>query len=292
MPKHLQKSIQDYLSKIKKRPISHIHLRSRILSSSHSTGNLLRGCRHHPKTPSFAVVAAADGKNTHDSAATLADIDRFLFENFRSLYLKDDDDDDDDHNADDQDKKKKGDKDGEEKSDGILFGSPRFIDPPPDLCGSHRFFVTTGSSSSLMEESRTSATVSEDTVSSFTTATAATATKGSTTRIGEGDGKKAMGPDDFIAVFTCSPNPYEDFRNSMQEMIEARVYHHGKVDWGFMEELLFCYLNLNEKKSYKHIISAFVDLIVVLRASSGEVPVRSRRVQSVGNRRKQRVNVM
>jgi hypothetical protein len=50
----------------------------------------LNGCKH-PRTPSFSL----DGKNNddnkkNDDEATLADIDRFLFENFKSLYLDDD----------------------------------------------------------------------------------------------------------------------------------------------------------------------------------------------------------
>lgn len=72
----------------------------------------------------------------------------------------------------------------------------------------------------------------------------------------------------------------------MEEMVEARLNDRGRVDWEFMEELLFCYLDLNEKKSYKYILSAFVDLIVVLREKSGRVSEKSRRGPSVGDRRK------
>ncbi|KAG6780479.1 hypothetical protein POTOM_013339 [Populus tomentosa] len=41
--------------------------------------------------------------------------------------------------------------------------------------------------------------------------------------------------------------------------------NNGKVEWDFMEELLFCNLNLDEKTSHKFILNAFVDLIVGLR---------------------------
>ncbi|GFP88880.1 transcription repressor ofp14 [Phtheirospermum japonicum] len=83
---------------------------------------------------------------------------------------------------------------------------------------------------------------------------------------------KNPAPDDFIALLTYSPSPYDDFRRSMQEMVDARVEHNGKVDWEFLEELLFCYLDLNNKKSYRYILRAFVDLIVLLRENSGTVP--------------------
>ncbi|KAA8540424.1 hypothetical protein F0562_024657 [Nyssa sinensis] len=281
MSKSLQKSLQDYLSRIKKPPTPNIHFSSKQLSSS--TSWILRGCKH-PKTLSFAVDSkqnqCRDKEEDDDNAATLSDIDRFLFENFKSLYEKDN------H----EDKKKKegyGDDDHEEKLGGYLFDSPKFMDPPPDLCGSHRFFVAPGSSSSLIEEARTSTTMSDDMGSSSTTTT----TLNDSARNRDDHVKEVMGPDDFIALFTYSASPSDDFQRSMQEMIEARLRHHGKVDWEFMEELLFCYMNLNDKKSYKYILSAFVDLIVVLRENSGKLPARSRHFRPTGESRKKRNNV-
>lgn len=76
------------------------------------------------------------------------------------------------------------------------------------------------------------------------------------------------GIEDCIALLTVSPSPYQDFRRSMQEILEARINNNQRVDWDFLEELLFCYLRLNEKKQYRYILSAFVDLIVVLRQNS------------------------
>ncbi|PSR96117.1 Transcription repressor like [Actinidia chinensis var. chinensis] len=261
MPKPLPKSLQDYLSKIKKKQKnSHINFRSRILSSS---GGILRGCKH-PKTPSLAFDSNSKEAASNDAAATLADIDRFLFENFRSLYL----------NADEEEIKKCDKDDHEGKTCEVSFEFPGFVDPPSSLCGAHRFFVGPSSSSSLVKESRTSATTAEDTNSTSTiTAISDVA-------------KQVTGPDDFIAVFTYSPSPYDDFKHSMEGMIAARMHQNGKVDWEFMEELLFCYMDLNDKKSYKHILSAFVDLIVVLRENSSKVPMRSRRNRLVGDRRK------
>ncbi|PSS17911.1 Transcription repressor like [Actinidia chinensis var. chinensis] len=262
MPKPIQKSLQDYLSKVKKPPTPHIHSPTKTLSSA--TGWILRGCKH-PKTLSFAVNHNPNkGQKNDNDAATLEDIDRFLFENFKSLYINDDD----------EDTKKMGNNyNDEEKSGGSPFESPKFHNLPPDLCGSNQFFVGASSSSSLVEESTTSATTFEDTSSASATTSDAT---------------QVMGPDDFITVLTYSPSPHDDFRHSMMEMIEMRMHHQGKVDWEFMEEILFCFLDLNDKKSYKYILSAFVDLIVALRENSGKGPARSGHVRSAGGGRERK----
>lgn len=264
MPKP-QKTLEDYLSKVKKNPTPHIHFPSKKISSS--TSWILRGCKH-PKTHSFALDRnAKEGhKNDDRDAATLADIDRFLFENFKSFYINDDDGETEKMGS------CKDDNGG--KTGGVLLESPRVINPTPDVCSTHRFFAGPGSSSSLMEESRTSVTTTSEGIGSSSTPTTSAASAETTTEVG-GDPKEVMGTDDFIAVFTYSPSPYDDFRHSMEEMIEARLRLQGKVDWEFMEELLFCFLDLNDKKSYKYILSAYVDLITVLRENSGKVPARS-----------------
>lgn len=41
-------------------------------------------------------------------------------------------------------------------------------------------------------------------------------------------------------------------------MMEARLNDQGKINWEFMEELLFCYLNLNDKKSYKYMVHLWI----------------------------------
>ncbi|XP_030457670.1 transcription repressor OFP14 [Syzygium oleosum] len=279
MPKKLQRSLQDYLSKIKKanRTPPPVHD-----SVSASKNWILAGCKH-PKTQSFAVDRGRNGGGGGGEAATLDDVDRFLFENFKSLYLRDDDGGGACKKGKGNDEKERG------GCDPVLFESPRFIDPPLNLCGSNRFFVAPGSSSSLMEEARSSLTMSED-VASSSTSTATTATTSTTTTTittGSSDNPhenetKVSLPDDCIAMVTHSTSPYDDFKRSMQDMVEARLDGNAKVDWEFMEELLFCYLNLNEKKSYKYILSAFVDLIVVLRRNRGgsrapaPAPARSR----------------
>ncbi|KAH7866967.1 hypothetical protein Vadar_027255 [Vaccinium darrowii] len=270
MPKP-QKTLEDYLSKAKKNPTPHIHFPSKKISSS--TSWILRGCKH-PKTNSFALDRnAKEGtKNDGHDAATLADIDRFLFENFKSFYINDDDG---------ETKKMGSNEDARgEKTGGVFLESPRLMDPPPDVRSSHRFFAGPGSSSSLMEESRTSITTTSEGMGSNSTTTTTTfsstspTTTETITEVSE-DAKEVTGANNFIAVFTYSPSPYDDFRHSMEEMIEARLQHQEKVDWEFMEELLFCLLDLNDKKSYKYILSAYVDLITVLRENSGNITASS-----------------
>ncbi|GMH20002.1 hypothetical protein Nepgr_021843 [Nepenthes gracilis] len=74
-----------------------------------------------------------------------------------------------------------------------------------------------------------------------------------------------------VAIRKYSPDPYTDFRRSMQEMIEARDDNdeliHGKRDWEYLHELLFSYLNLNPRHTHRFILGAFTDLVVSLLSS-------------------------
>lgn len=273
--KKLQKSLQDYLSKIKNKPTPHIQYPKNFV---------LSGCKH-PKTQSNGVdQTRGDAAASGDDEAALADIDRFMFENFKSLYLRDVDTTNCGDNI--KDKKGKGSNtvaaSKESCTGAILFDSPRFLEPPRDLCGSARFFVAPGSSSSLMEEARSSTTSTAAATTTTNTATAAATGPTSSRSFTEsmanndsfGDQKEVRLPDDCIAVLAHSSTPYDDFKRSMQEMVDARMRSHGRVDWEFMEELLFCYLNLNEKKSHKYILNAFVDIIIAVRGTSGRAPAR------------------
>lgn len=81
-----------------------------------------------------------------------------------------------------------------------------------------------------------------------------------------------------VPIKKDSPDPYSDFRRSMQEMIEARKRHlilqgQGGIDEDndqshdlslYLKELLLCYLNLNTKHTHKFIFGAFADLLVSL----------------------------
>lgn len=271
--KKLQKSLQDYLSKLKN---PNPQIKSPFNSLSSSKNFILSACKR-PKTPSFAIDGQRNNNNNEEShksndsdAATLSDVDRFLFENFKSLYLREEDDE--------EKKFERNTKSEEERLESskfgpILFDSPRFdIGLPPDLRGSNRFFVTPGSSGSLVEDARTSSgTTTGDDAGSTSTATTATETLNDFSnssfrhRMSNQAAAAEAIPRDFIAVLTYSPSPYEDFRRSMQDMVEAKFKNDEKVDWDFMEELLFSYLNLNDKKSHRFVLSAFADLVVGLR---------------------------
>ncbi|XP_027364802.1 transcription repressor OFP13 [Abrus precatorius] len=61
-----------------------------------------------------------------------------------------------------------------------------------------------------------------------------------------------------------SEDPFEDFRRSMEEMVES----HGVRDWEGLEELLSWYLRVNGKKNHGFIIGAFVDLLISITAST------------------------
>ncbi|XP_075100618.1 transcription repressor OFP15-like [Nicotiana tabacum] len=72
--------------------------------------------------------------------------------------------------------------------------------------------------------------------------------------------------DGSIAIPTYSPDPYLDFRRSMQEMVEAREL---SDNWDSLHELLMCYLTLNPKSTHKYIVGAFADLVICLMSSKG-----------------------
>ncbi|XP_059630420.1 transcription repressor OFP12 [Cornus florida] len=71
-----------------------------------------------------------------------------------------------------------------------------------------------------------------------------------------------------VAIQTYSPDPFSDFRRSMQEMIEARELFDVNANWEYLHELLLCYLTLNAEHTHKFIIGAFADLIISLLSST------------------------
>ncbi|KAL3517589.1 hypothetical protein ACH5RR_020178 [Cinchona calisaya] len=71
-----------------------------------------------------------------------------------------------------------------------------------------------------------------------------------------------------IAIPTYSPDPFVDFRRSMQEMVEAHDLNEVRGNWDYLHELLTCYLSLNPKSTHKFIVGAFSDLLVTLMTSS------------------------
>lgn len=62
---------------------------------------------------------------------------------------------------------------------------------------------------------------------------------------------------DTMVLPMDSRNPYKDFKISMEEMVET----HGVNDWERLEELLSCYLKVNDKRNHGYIVDAFVDLV-------------------------------
>ncbi|XP_072979767.1 transcription repressor OFP14-like [Typha angustifolia] len=245
--KKLHKSLQLYISKkLKKVPTIRLPTPP---PQTHAAANWLFSACKYPKTTSFSFPA--DGRRTDvglddpnappGPAATLSDVERFLSENFHSLYLHDE-----------------GGRGGKT--------SP----PPADLRSSDRFFASPSTSGTLVDESQTAT----DTSSTSPVEVA-------------GDG---------VAVVTFSKDPYEDFHRSMQDMVDARhVDPSQPLDWDFMEELLFCYLELNDRKVHKYILKAFTDLTVSFRrrfpADRSRVPAsktteaRRRRKVAVESRR-------
>jgi uncharacterized protein (TIGR01568 family) len=75
-----------------------------------------------------------------------------------------------------------------------------------------------------------------------------------------------------VAIKKYSLDPYIDFKNSMQEMIEARGIRDVRANWDYLHELISCYLKLNPKNTHKFIISAFADIIVCLLSSPSPEP--------------------
>ncbi|XP_058732476.1 transcription repressor OFP14-like [Vicia villosa] len=255
MPKNLRKSLQRYFSKIKTQHSHQLRLPSKKWIS-------LKSCKH-PRTPSFSI----ENKNNKDDEATLADIDQFLFENFKSLFLDEHEDAHINQNTksvvrSDEDEEKDEEKTGENKSSKlgrIIFDSSEG-GSPLDLNGSNRFFTPRGFSGST---TTSTTNTFEETGSSSNSSTSKTFNINSSSKE-----DKMNIPNNCVVVLANSPNPYDDFRKSMQENVEARIMKNQSVDWDFMEELLFCYINMNEKKSCKFILSAFCDLISVMRQSS------------------------
>ncbi|XP_022769838.1 transcription repressor OFP12-like [Durio zibethinus] len=143
---------------------------------------------------------------------------------------------------------------------------------------SQRFFFTSpGSSNSIIEPTPKSVATTPD---SSETLVASSSSPTSTANQSSKDGCACDQPShghsspsttvkNSVAVTTFSPNPYMDFRRSMQEMVEARDLIEVKANWEYLRELLLCYLALNPKATHKFIIGAFADLLVSLMAAEG-----------------------
>lgn len=73
--------------------------------------------------------------------------------------------------------------------------------------------------------------------------------------------------DKVLLMEMDSRDPYDDFKKSMEEMVEANGFN-VKDDWESLHQLLKWYLQVNGKSNHGYIVGAFVDLMVSLEYSS------------------------
>ncbi|CAI0466146.1 unnamed protein product [Linum tenue] len=74
-----------------------------------------------------------------------------------------------------------------------------------------------------------------------------------------------------VAVRKYSPDPYSDFKKSMEEMIESRRIVDARGNWDYLHQLLSCYLAMNPKHTHGYIVSAFADTVVRLLPSPAPI---------------------
>ncbi|KDP21442.1 hypothetical protein JCGZ_21913 [Jatropha curcas] len=139
------------------------------------------------------------------------------------------------------------------------------------------FFSSPGSSNSIIESTPSIATPTESSDSLVSSAADAPLSDSSNTMNQSNcssslESWNSSTVKDSVAVPTYSPDPYLDFRRSMQEMVEARRLEDVKANWDYLHELLLCYLALNPKNTHKFIVRAFADLLVSLLASPPQLP--------------------
>lgn len=141
--------------------------------------------------------------------------------------------------------------------------SPRYTESPKNLHGTSRFFVQTGASRSLAGEARISAC--EPDQEHGREAGHDVPLRGThcqSTSVSGAEGVKLPGAS--LAVVKYSLEPYTEFRRSMMEMVGSRLERNLTVDWDYLEELVLCYLELNEKSCREYILSAFFHVLVEL----------------------------
>ncbi|CAM8896991.1 unnamed protein product [Rhodiola kirilowii] len=253
MSKKLQKSLQEYISKIKKQN-QNDHRFPTIDSITSSLNHrklskMFSGCKHQPKTLSFTIdhnytlprhrrkdrfVEKEDEEEQGE--ATLSDIDRFLVQNFKSLYGKKDDLEESDVESHTSDQTLGHGEIEEEKN---RLGD--YFDKSPQADIFDGAGCSSGSTTSYVNKSLQPAMCTR-----------------------EKDARSV--PDECIVVLKRSSSLYEDFWNSMKDLIEARMENGGGASDGeFLQEMLLCFLHLNEKKYYRYIVRAFVDLTADLK---------------------------
>ncbi|THU44955.1 hypothetical protein C4D60_Mb02t12820 [Musa balbisiana] len=136
-----------------------------------------------------------------------------------------------------------------------LTAMPTPSSSPGGPLSSDRFFFSPCTTKSILEEAKTEKStpnVPPSTGKAAAAAAVAVAVAAETTR--------ESFYHESITMAMSSEDPYQDFRSSMEEMVAA----HGLREWHSLQELLQCYLRLNEKKNHKVIVMAFVDLLMHL----------------------------
>jgi uncharacterized protein (TIGR01568 family) len=134
--------------------------------------------------------------------------------------------------------------------------SPRYTESPTNLRGTSRFFVQTGASRSLADEARRSARQPDQEHGREA---------GQDVQLRGNSGAEGVKlPGASLAVVKYSLEPYTEFRRSMMEMVGSRLERNLTLDWDYLEKLVLCYLELNEKSCRESIISAFSHVLVEL----------------------------
>jgi len=136
---------------------------------------------------------------------------------------------------------------------------PQPADIATAIASNRFFFSSPGRSNSIVDQS-TSSSSSSSSSSLVSTVPAP----------GNDSNKKKAVFNGSVAVPTYSPDPYMDFRRSMQEMVEAQpeLMKDVKSNWDTLHELLLSYLAINPNNTHKFILDAFSDLIVTLMSFS------------------------
>ncbi|KAE8056558.1 hypothetical protein FH972_013325 [Carpinus fangiana] len=151
-----------------------------------------------------------------------------------------------------------------ESSKEFLIESPRCRESPKNLHGTSRFFVQTGALRSLAEDARKSACEPGDIDNERGREAEDVQLRGNHRQPTSFSAEGVELPGAPLAVVMYTLEPHTEFRRSMMEMVGSRLERNLTVDWDYLEELVLCYLELNENKYRKYILSAFFQVLVEL----------------------------
>jgi uncharacterized protein (TIGR01568 family) len=152
----------------------------------------------------------------------------------------------------------------EESSKEFLIESPRCKESPKNLHGTSRFFVQTGALRSLAEEARTSVCEPGNIDKERGRDAGDVQLRGNRRQPTGVSAEGVKLPGASVAVAIDTLEPHTEFQRSMMEMVGSRLERNLTVDWDYLEELVLCYLELNENECRKYILSAFFHVLVEL----------------------------